>query len=338
MSHQVTLKFPDGERMISVEEQESILDAAHRQGVNIIAECELGLCGTCKAVRVEGDIAVDEDEPAGLTMMDLRNNAILCCQSYALSELEISFAYRLETIDNARLFDFTAPVVELAYLADAVVKVVVDASDCPELAFLPGQYANIEVPGSGQDRSYSFSSSPQATGRIEFLIRVLPSGVMSDWLRERAKVGDRLRIKAPYGSFFLRDGDAPLLFVAGGTGVGPFLSMLDAIVASGQIERRIRLLYGVNNRAADLSSLDRLDAFRERLPNFTYDVAVAEPDPDWSGVSGFVTALLREEDLHGGAAEPYLCGPPPMVEAARTWLADKSIADERIHFERFVAS
>jgi NAD(P)H-flavin reductase/ferredoxin len=336
--HQITIQFPDGERSILAREDETILTAARRQGLPLIAECELALCGTCKAVKESGAVAVDEEEPQGLTLMDIRNNAILACQSYARSDVRLRLPYRLTTISEAKQFAFDAPIVALARLADAVVKVTVDGRAAAGLTFLPGQYVNMAIPGSDKERSYSFSSGPERTDNLEFLIRILPDGLMSNYLRNTAAIGQKLRIRGPYGAFFLREGVAPLLFIAGGTGLGPFLSMLDHLVATGQTARPVRLLYGVNDRAAELSSIDRLDAFKARLHAFDYAVAVAKPDPEWTGTVGFVTTLLNEDCLFDGRADAYLCGPPAMVEAGETWLRANGLPSERIYFERFVPS
>src|SRR5207249_3671374 len=94
------------------------------------------------------------------------------------------------------------------------------------LGFLPGQYVNIQVPGTDQTRSYSFSSGPQAQ-EVSFLLRNTPTGALPTYLRERAKEGDRIEFNGPLGSFYLRQIQRPVLFLAGGTGLAPFLSMLE---------------------------------------------------------------------------------------------------------------
>ena len=105
------------------------------------------------------------------------------------------------------------------------------------LGFLPGQYVNIVVPGTDQTRSYSFSSGPQAD-EVAFLLRNTPTGALPTYLRERAKVGDRVEFTGPLGSFYLREVKRPLLFLAGGTGLAPFLSMLEKIGADGAEQAR----------------------------------------------------------------------------------------------------
>ena len=114
------------------------------------------------------------------------------------------------------------------------------------------------MPGTDQTRSYSFSSRPR-NGEVSFLIRNVPGGRMSSYLTGQAQPGDRMTLTGPLGSFYLRDIQRPLLLLAGGTGLAPFLSMLEKIAAEGS-PRPLHLIYGVTNDA-DLVDLDKLDDF-----------------------------------------------------------------------------
>ena len=181
------------------------------------------------------------------------------------------------------------------------------------LAFLPGQYVNVLVPGTDQRRSYSFSSAP-GDAALSFLVRDIPRGVMSTWLREAAAPGTPMEFIGPSGSFYLRDVARPLLFLAGGTGLAPFLSMLGKLAASGAAHP-VHLVYGVTNDA-DLVGLDRLDAYAAAIPGFTYATCVAAPGSSHQR-NGYVTAHIEPAHLNGGDVDVYLCGPPPMVDAVR---------------------
>ncbi|MBF3226056.1 anthranilate 1,2-dioxygenase electron transfer component AntC, partial [Pseudomonas aeruginosa] len=92
-----------------------------------------------------------------------------------------------------------------------------------QLDFLPGQYARLQVPGSDCRRAYSFANRPNPQNHLQFLIRLLPGGAMSDYLRQGCRVGDEIRFEAPLGTFYLRQVERPLLLVAGGTGLSAFL-------------------------------------------------------------------------------------------------------------------
>ena len=127
---------------------------------------------------------------------------------------------------------------------------------------------NVQVPGTDQTRSFSFSSGPGAD-EVGFLIRNTTYGVLTTYLRDRAKVGDRIEFNGPLGSFYLRQIKRPVLFLAGGTGLAPFLSMLHKIEQDGGSEHPIHLIFGVTNDP-DLVEIDELEGYAERLPNFTF--------------------------------------------------------------------
>ena len=139
----------------------------------------------------------------------------------------------------------------------------------------------------------------------------------------------------PAGSFYLRETKRPLLFLAGGTGLAPFLSMLGRIAETGSAHP-VHLVYGVTNDV-DLVGLDQLDAFAGRSASFTLSVCVADA-ASAHPQKGYVTRHIEPVQLNGGDVDIYLCGPPPMVDAVRGWLAENGIAPANFHYEKFSPS
>jgi len=203
------------------------------------------------------------------------------------------------------------------------------------LGFLPGQYVNILVPGTDQTRSYSFSSGPQVP-EISFLLRDTPTGALPTYLRERAKEGDQVEFHGPLGSFYLRPIERPLLMLAGGTGLAPFLSMLDKISQDGGSEHPVHLIFGVTNDP-DLVKLDELEGYAKALPNFTFTCTVADESSAYPN-KGYVTRYIEPKHLNGGDADVYLCGPPPMVDAVRGFLTAQSSVPANFYYEKFSGS
>src|SRR5258708_11067323 len=169
-------------------------------------------------------------------------------------------------------------------------------------AFLPGQYVSVMVPGTDQRRSYSFSSPPGAEA-VSFLVRDIPRGVMSTFLRETAASGMPMEFTGPSGSFYLREVKRPLLFLAGGTGLAPFLSMLGRIAETGSAHA-IHLVYGVTNDA-DLVEAERLEEFAARLPGFTFATCVAAEERAHPR-KGYVTRHIEPGPLNSGEEDVYL--------------------------------
>jgi benzoate/toluate 1,2-dioxygenase reductase component len=203
------------------------------------------------------------------------------------------------------------------------------------LSFLPGQYVNVLVPGTDQRRSYSFSSPPGAETQ-SFLVRDIQPGLMSTFLRERATSGTPMEFIGPSGSFYLREIRRPVLFLAGGTGLAPFLSMLGKIAETGSGGQPVRMVYGVSNDT-DLVGVDRLEEFAARIPDFAFSTCVAA-EGSAHARKGYVMTHIEPAHLNGGEVDVYLCGPPPMVDAVRSWLAGQGVAPANFYYEKFSPS
>jgi benzoate/toluate 1,2-dioxygenase reductase subunit len=180
-------------------------------------------------------------------------------------------------------------------------------------------------------RSYSFSSPPHRS-ELAFLIRDVPDGLMSSYMRTRAQPEDFLMFTGPYGSFYLRPTVRPVLMLAGGTGLAPFLSMLQWL-KDNPTDQPIRLAYGVNTND-DLVELDTLSALKQALPDFDYFTCVVEPESGHPKL-GYVTNHLSGDDLHDGNVDVYVCGPPPMGEGVRKWMSGVGVTPRSFHFEKF---
>jgi benzoate/toluate 1,2-dioxygenase reductase subunit len=190
---------------------------------------------------------------------------------------------------------------------------------------------NVEIPGTQLTRSYSFSSPPGGA-EAAFVVRNVPGGRMSNYLVEEAQPGQRIAFTGPFGSFYLREVVRPALFLAGGTGIAPFLSMLRSLEQSG-FAHPVRLVYAVTNDF-DLIGLDELERIAAAHPNFTYVTCVAAPESTHPR-KGYATAHVEPAWMNDGDVDVYLCGPPPMVDAVRGWLGDIGVTPASFHYEKF---
>ncbi|STT73072.1 benzoate dioxygenase, ferredoxin reductase component [Klebsiella pneumoniae] len=272
MTFNIALNFEDGvTRFIQCNAGEKVLDAAYRQKVNLPMDCSDGVCGTCKCHCASGEYDLGEDYlDEALSDDEAQARQVLTCQMVPTSDCVIDVPVAAAQCKTA-LTNTGAQVRQVNLLSDTAIELVV-ALDEP-LAFLPGQYVNIQVPGTLHVRAYSFSSLP---GSLEgrFLIRNVPGGMMSQWLTQRARPGDRLTLSGPMGRFYLRHGERPLLMLAGGTGLAPLLSMLHTLQTQGS-QRPVMLLYGVT-RDCDLVKTDALDTFTQQLTGYRWLPVVAD--------------------------------------------------------------
>ena len=335
MSFQIALNFEDGvTRFIQADGQETVADAAYRQGINIPLDCRDGACGTCKckaeAGRYDlGDNFIDD----ALSEEEIAQGYVLTCQMRAESDCVVRIPASSQLCKTEQA-SFEATISDVRQLSESTIALSIKGEALSSLAFLPGQYVNLKVPGSEQTRAYSFSSLPK-DGEVSFLIRNVPGGLMSSFLTSLAKAGDSMSLAGPLGSFYLRPIQRPLLLLAGGTGLAPFTAMLEKIAEAGS-EHPLHLIYGVTNDF-DLVELDRLQALAARIPNFTYSACVANPASEYPH-KGYVTQHIEPCHLNGGDVDVYLCGPPPMVEAVSQYIREQGITPANFYYEKFAAA
>lgn len=335
MGYRIALNFEDGAtRFIDCNAGEKVLDAAFRQKINLPMDCSDGVCGTCKCRCEQGDYELgDEYIDEALTADEADEGLVLTCQMLVSSDCVIavpvpSAACKLTPMSHG------ATVSKVELVSDSTIILTVAIEDPAALGFLAGQYVNIAVPGTGQHRSYSFSSKP-GSAEATFLIRNIPDGLMSGWLTTQASPGTHVSMVGPQGIFFLRAIDRPTIMLAGGTGLAPVLSMLEVLADTGT-DQPIHLIYGVT-KGGDMVEIDRLDALAARLPTMTWSACVADPETGHP-LKGYVTEHLTDEHLNAGDCDMYLCGPPPMVEAVRVFLKDKGVEPRHFHYEKFAPS
>ena len=331
-THRIALQFEDGiTRFITCNENEKLSDAAYRQKVNIPLDCRDGACGTCRGFCESGSYDMPESgyiEDA-LEPEDAARGYILACQCKPTSDCVVRIPATSESCKSGAA-TFAGKVAAVEHLSASTITFAIDLDEAsPD--FLPGQYVNVGIPGTALTRSYSFSSAPGAK-RAGFVVRNVPGGQMSQYLAQTAAPGQAISFTGPYGSFYLRPLVRPVLMLAGGTGIAPFLSMLDVLAARG-FAHPVRLVYAVTNDH-DLVGLEQLDRIAAAHPQFSYVTTVASKDSAHSR-KGYATAHVEPAWMHGGDVDVYLCGPVPMVDAVRSWFTETGVTPANFHFEKF---
>ena len=340
MSYRLTIE-PLG-ATIEVEEGQTVLDAALRQGIYIPHACCHGLCGTCKVQVSDGEVDLGAANPFAL--MDFERDegkALACCctlQSDVTIEADIEEEPDAEVIP---VRDFAASVTRIVDLTPTI-KALHLALDKP-IHFQAGQYVQLEIPGLGQSRAFSIANSPAAvekTGEIELNVRIVVGGAGTGYLHQQLRTGDRLRLAGPYGRFFVRRSAArPMLFMAGGSGLSSPRSMIVDLLEGGCM-LPITLVYGQRSRE-ELYYDAEFRALAEQHPNFTYVPALSNEaeGSDWSGARGYVHEAAK---AHFGGSfqgqQAYLCGPPPMVEACIGTLMQGRLFERDIYTEKFLSA
>lgn len=328
MTYQVALNFEDGvTRVINVAEDELVTDAAFRQKINLPMDCRDGVCGTCKCKIETGEFELEFYLEDAMTEDEAAEGYVLPCQMTVESDCVLHIPVSSVSCKTGAQ-TLEGEVTAIDALSDTSFNLSVKLAK--PMGFLPGQYVNITVPGTGSQRSYSFSSKPGAQD-ASFLIRNIPGGTMSSYL-SKGSAGDTVSLTGPMGAFYLRPIERQQLWLAGGTGLAPFLSMLEQLAERGT-EHDITLYYAVT-KAADLVELERVEALAAAIGRVSVMTILAAED-DAHPRKGFVTDHVTAQDFNDGAVDVYLCGPPPMVEAVRQHFKTLGVAPANFYFEKF---
>lgn len=339
---------PSGD-MVQIKAGENLLKSALAAGLDWPHDCRVGSCGTCRCKLKEGKVKELSDFSYVLDGEQLRDGVILACQarlktdivvevelgagedkSVALSEIE-------GTLEHTRLL--THDIMELTFKLDQPFPHAAEPSINGH-AYRAGQYADISFPGIEKPRSYSFAKAPEneKDKELTFFVRKVPNGELTSWLFAEDRMGCRVTISGPYGSFWLRDGDGPIICIAGGSGMSSIMALLEHAHNNG-CQRDIIYLFGARTQQ-DLYCLDELKELEKsnlggRL-RFLPVLSEEPEDSNWEGLRGMVTDQVPVQALDWFNTQAYLCGPPPMIDAAIAILKRQGVKEENVHFDKFL--
>jgi propane monooxygenase reductase subunit len=327
---------------VEVDEEQTILRGAAEQGIMLMHGCKEGQCAACKSFVLDGeDIELDRYSTFALPDFEKEEGYTLLCRAHAYEDLTIELLnYDEEMIRSGLpIQEADAEVVSNEPVTHDIRHLVLKLVGTTEFKFFPGQYVDISVPGTEQTRSFSMANTTcRDHGQLEFIIKIYPDGLFSGLLDTGLKPGDRLHLTGPFGVFTLRESfDEELIFVGGGAGMAPILALLRSM-AERNLDRKATYYYGARQRR-DLCFEKELRALEQELPNFRYIPALSEAaDGDWDGETGLITDVVKRlaGDLKG--AHAYVCGPPPMVEAAMVTLAQAGVAEKRVYYDKFTTT
>jgi phenol/toluene 2-monooxygenase (NADH) P5/A5 len=337
MSYRVTIE-PTGDQ-IEVEEGQTILDAALRQGVWLPFACGHGTCATCKIQVLEGDVDVGAASPFALMDMERDEGKVLACCAIPESDLVIEADIDVDDdFAGYAVEDFEAEVTAVVDLSPTIKGIHFRLDR--DMAFQAGQYINLSIPGVDGSRAFSIANTPSNARQLELHVRLVPGGAATTWLHQQLQVGDSLAVSGPYGQFFVRKSDSKdVIFIAGGSGLSSPQSMLLDMLEDGD-SRQIYLFQGARN-VSELYNREMFEALQQQHANFHYIPALNAPEAgdNWQGFTGFVHDAVKARfngKFEGHKA--YLCGPPPMIDAAISTLMQGRLFERDIHMERFFSA
>jgi len=324
----------NGERKFRLRGGVSLLEALGTEKIFIPSACGgRGSCGYCKVTVPEGAGPILPTEEPYLSPEEKGQGVRLSCQVKVRNNLGIEVPQELYAIR-----EHTCLVEEIRDLTYDIKQFRLKLEEPGTMDYIPGQYVQVLAPaykGNPEEvyRAYSIASDPAGKGAIELIVRRAPNGICTTYLFDHLKTGERIRINGPYGDFRLSDTNAPIVFIAGGSGMAPIKCMLHHMVNTG-CARPATYFFGVNEMR-DLYFEDEIKKQETALPDFRFVPVIAQPGDGWPGETGLVTEAL---DLNLKAAEEheaYLCGSPGMIDACIKVLSGLGLPEERIYYDKF---
>ena len=366
----------NGQKEIEVPAGGKLMNALGEAGIFVSSACGGG--GTCAQclVKVEsggGDLL--DTEKGHISKKMAREGCRLSCQVAVKQDMEIEVP---EEAFETKKWECT--VRSNDNVATFIKELVLELPEGEDVDFKAGGYIQIEAPPHvatykdfdiGEEyrgdwdkfdvwryiskvdeevvRAYSMANYPGEKGIIMLNVRVAsppprapegtPPGKMSSFIFN-LKPGDKVTISGPYGEFFIKDTETEMVYIGGGAGMAPLRSHIFELFKRLKTGRKVTYWYG-GRSLRELFYIDQFRQIEKDFPNFTFNIALSEPQPEdnWDGYVGFIHQVLLDEYLSKHEApedvEYYICGPPMMNAAVFKMLDDLGVEPENIAFDDF---
>lgn len=332
MPHTVTIQSSG--HAFTVNDGETVLAAALREGIVIAYGCRHGVCGTCKGRLLAGTVNYGTYQEHAMSDAEKRAGMALFCQAQPLADLTIQCREIGAAVKGIQIKLLPARVVKMQRAASDVMLLDLKLPAQERLQFLAGQYIDLLLRG-GIRRSFSMANAPRDDGFLQLHLRNY-GGPFSQHVFGVMKEKDIIRFEGPFGTFFLREESSkPIVLVASGTGFAPIKAIVEHALATG-VARPMTLYWGCRMRS-DLYMHELAETWH-RAGKLRYVPVLSEaPASDnWTGRTGFVHRAVMEDfpDLSGH--QVYACGAPVMVEAAHLDFTSKcGLPDEEFLSDSF---
>ena len=326
----------NGKKDLVIKGGNSLLSSLAEKQIFLPSACGgRGTCGACKCKVTEGGGPVLPTERPLLSKTEQETNVRLACQVKVKSNVFIKIP---DEIFNIRKFNTT--ITEIIDYTYDIKGITFKLAEGDSVDFKAGQYMQINTKPYAKvrqsvSRAYSISSTPDIKDALQLIIRLVPEGICTTWVHQYLNVGDQVELTGPYGDFYIRDTDADIIFVAGGSGKAPIKSMLEHLQNTG-CDRRMTYYFGART-VKDLYLTEEMKAFEQAFADFRYEpmLSQSEPGDGWTGKTGFVMPYFKERMRDPQKTEAYLCGSPGMINAVTKSLKEMGMPEANIFFDSF---
>ncbi len=323
-------------REVSVKGGSTLLNSLSDQQIYLASACGgKGSCGACKCQVLTGGGPLLPTEKPLLTVKEQQDNFRLACQIKVKTDININIP---ESIFNIR--KYKAQITEILDYTYDIKGITFKLLEPVKIDFKAGQYVQLETQPYGKVkqktmRAYSISSKPEDTDSIQLIVRLVPEGICTTWVHKYLKVGDEVRFTGPYGDFFIRDTDADMIFIAGGSGKAPIKSILEHLQVVGTT-RKMMYFFGARTEH-DLYLTDEFKAFEKVFPDFQYVPVLSRCDDGskWCARTGYIMPYLKDAIKDPKKTEAYMCGSPGMLDACQKELLALGVPQDKIYYDSF---
>ncbi|MBD3308447.1 2Fe-2S iron-sulfur cluster binding domain-containing protein [candidate division KSB3 bacterium] len=327
-----------GDKVFTVQGGASLLSSLAREKIFLPSACGgRGTCAYCKCQVVDGAGPLLPTEEPLLDDEEIEQQTRIACQVKVKQDMQILIPEELFNIK-----EFETEVTLIKDLTYDIKLLRLQLLDPPEITFKAGQYAQLQTKPYNDvkesvSRAYSMASPPFEKTYVDLMVRLVPEGICTTWVHQHLQEGDHVKIIAPVGDFFVREGEGEMLMVAGGSGMAPLASILEDLAKKGS-ERKITYFFGAVTKK-DLFYMDEMRDLESRLPNFTFVPALSDPQPEdeWDGETGLITVPLENyiKDRDNTGVQAYMCGSPGMINACVGVLTKYGITNDNIFYDPF---
>lgn len=314
-----------------VRPSQTVLEAAIDAGINIPYGCRNGACGSCKGLVVSGKVMHDDYQGNAMTDEELAKGKALFCCARPLEDLVIDVRTTTDSGIKPRILPARVSKKEL--LSTDVIGLHLQLPSSEKLLFLPGQYIEF-ILKDGKRRAFSIANAPHTEFGIELHLRLVKGGEFTEYVFNELQEKAILRLEAPFGSFYFREGSSkPIIFAATGTGFAPIKGIIEHMLYN-DIQRPMTLYWG-GRKPADLYMDELCQRWAMHVPTFNYVPVLSKPEPDWNGRTGYVQQAVTEDIDDLSRHEAYVCGLPNMVDDAQKQFAAHGLSQDAFFSDAF---